>query len=46
MGSVAMQEKPFSQDWRFWEIAVADLGALLGFLGGTGVRNRSIRRGV
>jgi hypothetical protein len=35
---------PLWQDWRFWEIVVTGLGALLGFLGGTLVHHGLERR--
>jgi hypothetical protein len=39
-----MQGFPFWQDWRFWEIVVTGISALLGFLGGTLVHHGLERR--
>lgn len=39
-----MQQPPFWQDWRFWEIAVTGSGALLGFLGATLIAHGLDRR--
>jgi hypothetical protein len=35
---------PFWQDWRFWEIVVTGISALLGFLGATLIHHRLERR--